>query len=458
MASPMLYGLELDVRGFEVEQQLQTDLFVNYSRYARPAEHNEPVVLTLGLVIMLLLDVVEKQQILKTSCWLNQYWQDKRLQWDPSDYGNLSTVIVPTSWIWNPGVVIQNSAGNDFYISETERLGIESDGSITYTPPAIFETPCRMNLDFFPFDVQKCELVFGPWDYTVDQLLLTQESDRIFNALLAPNSEWDIINSSVSLYEEFSENGELSWHIMTFTLELHRKPLYYVINIVIPSIMMALLTLLLFFLPADSGEKMSFSVSILIAMSVFTLLVGEMLPHSSDSVPLIGRYLLFNTCLVALSIAIAIFVLRLHHRPQHMLKMSPFVQKLFLTYLPKIMCLKPLERTGCAPSIHPNVQNHHGNRKSQMIIENVEESLQKYDKQPKEVSRSDDNSMMQILDKLYDDVHYLRNSMEVEESKKEMLEKWRYVAMVTDWLFFWISLLIYCIGTLVMFGNPDAYQ
>ncbi|XP_077868486.1 neuronal acetylcholine receptor subunit non-alpha-3-like [Saccoglossus kowalevskii] len=64
---------------------------------------------------------------------------------------------------------------------------------------------------------------------------------------------------------------------------------------------------------------------------------------------------------------------------------------------------------------------------------------------------------MELLNKLFDDAHYLRSSVETEESQEEMMENWKYVAMVTDRLFFWMSLLGYCIGSLVILGNSALH-
>jgi len=46
---------------------------------------------------------------------------------------------------------------------------------------------------------------------------------------------------------------------------------------------------MVFLLPADSGEKVSLGVSILVAISVFLLLVAGNVPDTSDAVPLLGQ-------------------------------------------------------------------------------------------------------------------------------------------------------------------------
>ena len=48
--------------------------------------------------------------------------------------------------------------------------------------------------------------------------------------------------------------------------------------------------LMIFLLPADSGEKVSLGVSVLVAISVFLLLVAGNVPDTSDAIPIIGQY------------------------------------------------------------------------------------------------------------------------------------------------------------------------
>jgi drug/metabolite transporter (DMT)-like permease len=76
-----------------------------------------------------------------------------------------------------------------------------------------------------------------------------------------------------------------------YTVILLRKPLYYLINLVLPSVFISFCGVLVFVLPPDSGEKVSMSVTLLLASTVFLLIVSEIMPPQSDVVPLIGNNL-----------------------------------------------------------------------------------------------------------------------------------------------------------------------
>lgn len=76
---------------------------------------------------------------------------------------------------------------------------------------------------------------------------------------------------------------------ITFTLHLKRRASFYIFNLLIPCMMISFLAPLGFYLPADSGEKVSLGVTVLLALTVFQLLVAESMPPS-ESVPLIGEF------------------------------------------------------------------------------------------------------------------------------------------------------------------------
>jgi len=91
---------------------------------------------------------------------------------------------------------------------------------------------------------------------------------------------------------------------------------------------------------AVSGEKIALCISILLSLTVFFLLLADIIPPTSLVVPLIGKYLLFTMVLVSLSIIVTVVVLNVHFRSPSTHTMPAWVQKVFLVLLPRLLCMR----------------------------------------------------------------------------------------------------------------------
>jgi len=127
---------------------------------------------------------------------------------------------------------------------------------------------------------------------------------------------------------------------ITFNITIRRKTLFYSVNLIVPCVGISFLTVLTFYLPSDSGEKIALCTSILLSLTVFFLLLAELIPPTSLVVPLIGKYLLFTMILVTLSILVTVIVLNVHFRSPSTHTMPPWVRYIFLQILPKILLMR----------------------------------------------------------------------------------------------------------------------
>jgi hypothetical protein len=152
--------------------------------------------------------------------------------------------------------------------------------------------------------------------------------------------EWDIMSvparRNVKTYPCCPE----PYPDITFNITIRRKTLFYTVNLIVPCVGISFLTVLTFYLPSDSGEKIALCVSILLSLTVFFLLLAELIPPTSLVVPLIGKYLLFTMILVTLSILVTVIVLNVHFRSPSTHTMPSWVRYVFLKILPRILLMR----------------------------------------------------------------------------------------------------------------------
>ncbi|KAJ8273518.1 hypothetical protein GJAV_G00102520 [Gymnothorax javanicus] len=322
------------------EERLVENLLnpAHYNKLIRPATNGSEVV-TVQLMVSLaqLISVHEREQIMTTNVWLTQEWVDYRLSWVPEQFDGMMKVRLPSKHIWLPDVVLYNNADGMYEVSFYSNAVVSYDGSVFWLPPAIYKSACKIEVKHFPFDQQNCTLRFRSWTYDRTEIDLVLKTDVASMDDFTPSGEWDI----VALPGRRNENPADSAYVdITYDFIIRRKPLFYTINLIIPCVLITSLAILVFYLPSDCGEKMTLCISVLLALTVFLLLISKIVPPTSLDVPLVGKYLMFTMVLVTFSIVTSVCVLNVHHRSPTTHTMPPWVKQVFLDRLPTLLFMQ----------------------------------------------------------------------------------------------------------------------
>lgn len=167
---------------------------------------------------------------------------------------------------------------------------VHHDGRILWLFPALVKTYCTLNVKYFPFDTQKCNIIFISWTYHGFQLDLVYNSSFENTVYYVPeNQEWTVDGITANRSEKKYTCCEEPYPDVTFSIHMRRGSLFYVINLIAPCFLIFLISFLGFFLPVESGEKVNLEITILLALVVFLLMVGETMPPTPDSVPILGE-------------------------------------------------------------------------------------------------------------------------------------------------------------------------
>jgi len=331
------------------EKKLLRHLMVDYDDMERPVENEtEPLMLTFGVTLQQIIDVDEKNQLLISCLWLNLNWNDSSLRWNVSEFGGVESVRVHPSRLWTPDLLMYNSADEKFDGTYQTNVVVSHTGNCLYVPPGIFKSTCKIDIAWFPFDDQKCDLKFGSWTYSGWQLDLILKDPGGDISSFIPNGEWDLIGVPGKRNEVFYDCCPEPYVDITFKIHIRRRTLYYFFNLIVPCVLISSMALLGFTLPPDSGEKLTLDVTILLSLTVFLNTVSESMPNTSDAVPLISTYFNCIMMMVASSVVLTVVVLNYHHRTAETHDMPAWVRTLFLQWLPWILRMqrpgKPITR------------------------------------------------------------------------------------------------------------------
>ncbi|XP_060516114.1 neuronal acetylcholine receptor subunit alpha-7 isoform X4 [Cylas formicarius] len=292
------------------EKKLLNTLLENYNVLERPvANESEALEVKFGLTLQQIIDVDEKNQILTTNAWLNLEWNDYNLRWNESEYGGVKDLRITPNKLWKPDVLMYNSADEGFDGTFQTNVVVKHNGSCLYIPPGIFKSTCKIDITWFPFDDQHCDMKFGSWTHDGNQLdlILNSEGGGDLSDFIT-NGEWYLIGmpgkKNTIIYACCPE----PYVDVTFTIQIRRRTLYYFFNLIVPCVLISSMALLGFTLPPDSGEKLT-----------------------------LGTYFNCIMFMVASSVVLTVVVLNYHHRTADIHEMPQWIKTVFLQWLPWIL-------------------------------------------------------------------------------------------------------------------------
>eukprot|EP00794_Sanderia_malayensis_P007494 gene7494-8325_t len=306
-----------------------------------------PINVNISLTLLQILKVDEKNGIFSSSVWLRLSWKDNSMKWNSSEYGNVTEMRVSPDRVWVPDIFLLNNAEGSFEVQGAlAKLIIRSNGVIIWSNPALYKSSCSLDMTNFPFDDQKCLLNFGSLTYNTSSSDIFPEKNEVETFRYVKSGEWVLMGTSAKRLLrhhdrllKHQDNDQPSSYV-TYTITIRRRTLYYIMNFILPCVLIAVLTILVFLLPPESGERVSYGITVILSFTMLLLMLYEKLPVTSDSYPLIAEYYACTTFQVSIALAICCWVLRFYHHDPPMDEIPRWVKVFVLNWLARIVRLK----------------------------------------------------------------------------------------------------------------------
>ncbi|KAM7420862.1 hypothetical protein PAMA_015190 [Pampus argenteus] len=274
---------------------LLRELLRDYNPMERPvANDSQSLTVQFSFTLMQVMDV---------------QWYDHYLQWNQSDYPGVKNLRFTPDQVWTPDILLYNSAHDKFDATFKTNVLVNSSGFCEYLPPGIFISTCNVDVRWFPFDIQRCELKFGSW--TFDGWLLDIQMKEADVSGYMANGEWDLVEVPGGRHEIFYDCCAEPYPDITFVVTLRRRTLFYALNLLIPCVLLSSMTLVVFLLPANSGEKIS-----------------------------LGQYFASTMVIVGMSVVATVIVLQFHHHNPDNGHMPRWVHLVLLQWIPWFLRMK----------------------------------------------------------------------------------------------------------------------
>ena len=239
-------------------------------------------------------------------------WVDERLTWDPSSYGGVQSMTFFQDEVWKPQMTLGTPVEFTIMTNKEMHVHVNSNGHASMNVGNVLNSACQFNMRFWPFDKQVCNVDFFALDLFVHQatVRLTEPSLVLFTDR---NLEWVIEKTSSSTNEE-----DWWFPMAQFRLYLRRQSTFYIMSLILPIFGMNLITSLVFLLPTQSGERVSYSITIMLALAVFFTVVADEIPRVSDPASLICIFLLAGIIISLICMFIVIVNMGIYYRSDTM--------------------------------------------------------------------------------------------------------------------------------------------
>ncbi|KAJ1528529.1 hypothetical protein ONE63_006935 [Megalurothrips usitatus] len=269
--------------------RLKHDLLLNYDKFARPHAHDQHTEVDLLLVIKHL-DVDEFQSTMTIDAWTKMSWTDPKLTWKPDQYGNLTTLYVADHEIWQPDIMLYNSASHPAMSSaphETPYLIATNDGKVIWVPPTRLEVYCNLNLRHWPYDIHTCEFKMGSWVYDKASIDILTNNGSFSHDPHVEGEPWAVLDTTFERKETMYTCCPESYVDVSFSVTVQRRGSAYHTVLTAPLFASIALLMFSFFVPYHRVEKTLLHGVNIIMLTITLMCLTHIVPVLTNNPPII---------------------------------------------------------------------------------------------------------------------------------------------------------------------------
>ncbi|XP_060075114.1 neuronal acetylcholine receptor subunit alpha-3-like [Ylistrum balloti] len=288
--------------------RLRNTLFQNYTKDFRPVYNLSDVTyVSLDMLLVSIVDLDEIRGIITLNCGIPIAWTDYHLVWNPSDFSGITSFVFNSSNVWRPRVYITTSSNDLTDLSlDAFDLRVYSNGTVTSSPGRHVMTSCNFDMTRFPTDSQTCTMQLASWIYPANEIIFIKSRQDIDLEYYRPNGEWNIEWTSVTNKTDV----RTGFSTIDFSIHLTRRSRYFMVSMTMPVLLLCFLNPFVFVLPASSGERISYTITVFLSLAVYMTLIGENMPQVAEPMAGISYLLLVAMLKSCVLIVLTIFTLR----------------------------------------------------------------------------------------------------------------------------------------------------
>ena len=311
----------------------------DYNPYIRPVSNQSfPVIVDIKLTLYTILSYDEKTGTLSSLIYMQLGWQDEFISSSNFPMVENDMIPLPSSLVWSPRIYLFNTATEHLVLrtgeTKFQTIFLDFNGRMHHTMIGLAVTKCDANSFYYPRDEHKCEISITS-DEAQDKIILksapAQNGDD--TSVVFENGNWEVSE----VYQITLDNSYTS-SILKLSFKISRTSMYPIVNLVIPLACLCMLNSFVFALPESSGERISYSLTMLLALILYLNMLADRLP-TTGPISLININIVVQFTTSCFVVVLSILSLRMHENEQKN-KPVPRSWKVVYRIMHTLCCIK----------------------------------------------------------------------------------------------------------------------
>ena len=267
--------------------------------------------------------------------YLQISWYDELMVWNPATFGGIKKLNIPNDYNWRPGLAFSKSTEQESLTTSTvfATTLVSNNGKVVLVTGGHFQTICELDTTQYPFDKHSCNYEIISTNYDSEEIMLHSPLRKINLDHYIENGEW-YIQDTVSIPGTITDTT-ISIPISTLSdiIYIKRRPAFVIMHAAGPLFLVDTLCIVVCLVPVDSGERISFSVTVFLSFVFLSGTIVAEMPRNSLKLTTISWELLTVNILSTLNVLWSVYIVRLSRRHG---KVSDFPRVfIFITYIIK---------------------------------------------------------------------------------------------------------------------------
>ncbi|XP_071972652.1 5-hydroxytryptamine receptor 3A-like [Engystomops pustulosus] len=273
-----------------LEKHLNLD---NQSQDIRPvSDWNNITYVFISMTLYTVINLDTNLQSLTSYVWFSMEWKNEFIQWDPNMFCNITHFFYKPNKLWAPDIYIVEMTEADDKNPVIPFYGINNDGLISFGKPIRIASTCNLDVYFFPFDTQHCNItVINYFEEDIQftpkynsSYIYKQSKDSFFNI-----GEWKLLNFSVTNLP----NG------VRYQVTIKRNASVQVIAFIVPICFLIFLDVIAMFIHLEDTQRLMFKITVVLGFALLLVVLNQVLA-TSESPPLLSVF-----CCTCMAIMVA---------------------------------------------------------------------------------------------------------------------------------------------------------